>query len=172
MPQNNVLSREKFKECVSGQWVNGGERMLLQHDAALREENARLELALSARNARARQCVNYLGVPLNNPSGEPFDELSQAIQSMPTFSAVAGLRSRLEAAPHAHGCQIQTEPHCLHCHEKLNRHFGHEEYATVLREEVYRDRCKDGRGRPETTSWTPVDPLPCNCWKSTAPRKG
>jgi hypothetical protein len=36
------LSRDTFIECASGQWVNGGQRMLLDHDLALREKVERL----------------------------------------------------------------------------------------------------------------------------------
>lgn len=46
---------------------------------ALAELN-RLRAEITARDERARQCVEVLAVKISNPSGEPFDELSQAVQ--------------------------------------------------------------------------------------------
>lgn len=66
----------------------------------------------------------------------------------------------IEAAPHDY-CQMQTEPHCQDCHRPRRGHYWDSKWAVD-------GTCKDERGRPEPTSWTPVDPLPCNCWKSRA----
>ena len=72
---------------------------------------------------------------------------------------VATLKARIEKAPHAVTCLIQAEPHCEHCHDPIGGHFWDVEWAKD-------GGCKDHRGRPRETKWSPLPPHPCNCWKS------
>jgi len=78
---------------------------------------------------------------------------------------LAAMQAALAKAGHARDCQVQTEAHCANCHKILTRHFGHG-FSDGFSAE-WNDRCRDDRGRPETTSWSPIPPLPCNCYLST-----
>ena len=76
--------------------------------------------------------------------------------------ALAELRAAVDAASHGH-CHKQTEPHCAHCRKVRGTHYWGSKWGKD-------GTCRDDRGRPEPTEWTPVEPLPCDCWKSRVPK--
>ncbi len=115
--EDKILSRGTVKAAVKliartgGSDLKSWDSVLDSHEAlraALAEaqqEVERLKERIKLRDDRARQCVEYLGVPITNPSGEPFDKLSQSLQVMPTWAELAKeretsreLRGRLEVA--------------------------------------------------------------------------
>lgn len=79
--------------------------------------------------------------------------------------AVQALRKAFEDAPHGSSptggsCTLEYEPHCARCNQPRDRHWWGDKY-------IEDGRCRDARGRPELTMWTPRPALSCNCWKST-----
>jgi hypothetical protein len=85
-------------------------------------------------------------------------EIAQGI-SVQGSGWLRDLRAEMERAPHG-WCSFQFEPHCEHCKKPRDEHYWDSEWAKD-------GTCKDERGRPKPTHWSPLNPLPCNCYRST-----
>lgn len=128
-----------------------------RHDlsAAVSDEITRLRAALTARDERARQCVEVLGVKLTNPSGEPFDELSKAVQVISMNHANElmtrdeAIRVAVAAASEAIGLLVSMVA-CGESHSETSRRAVREAMGRPLR-----SGCREGAGMKCISLWQP-----------------